>query len=128
MASVGGSHYCMIVHDDYTRYAWLYFLKHESDASKAFEQFLSNVHVHGGVQQVRSDEGGKYTGNVFQDVCTWYCLKPEHTTVDSSPCNGAAQRAHWVLKNHYLSLRLMFCASQKLVVFELRQCFGHAII
>ena len=30
VASIGGSHYCMIIRDDYTRFTWLYFLKHKS--------------------------------------------------------------------------------------------------
>ena len=40
VASVGGKHYPMIVKDDFTRRAWMYFLRSKSDAGSAFRSFL----------------------------------------------------------------------------------------
>ena len=34
--SAGGKKYPMIIRDDYSRYAWMYFISHKSDAADAF--------------------------------------------------------------------------------------------
>ena len=49
VASIGGSHYCMIIGDDYTRFTWVHFLKKKSDSGKVFENFLGAVRHHGEV-------------------------------------------------------------------------------
>ena len=47
VASVGGKHYPMIVKDDFTRCAWMYFLRSKSDAGSAFRSFLASVRADG---------------------------------------------------------------------------------
>ena len=47
--------------DDFSRYAWVYFLEHKSEAADAFRKFLADVRVDGvpsKVEIVRSDNGG----------------------------------------------------------------------
>ena len=46
-ASVGGKHYPMIVKDDFTRRAWMYFLRSKSDAGSAFQSLLASVRADG---------------------------------------------------------------------------------
>ena len=43
VASVGGKHYPMIVKDDFTKRAWMYFLRSKSDAGSAFRSFLASA-------------------------------------------------------------------------------------
>ena len=43
VTSVGGSKYPMIVRDDYSRFAWMYFVPHKSDAADAFAKFLATL-------------------------------------------------------------------------------------
>ena len=38
-----GKKYVMIVKDDFTRYALVYFLERKSDAADAFRKFLADV-------------------------------------------------------------------------------------
>ena len=59
--SLLGKKYVMIVKDDFTRYAWVYFLERKSDAADAFRKFLADVRGDGvpsEVERVRSDNGG----------------------------------------------------------------------
>ena len=42
MASMGGNKYAMIVRDDFSRHAWMYFVSHKYDAASAFENFLAD--------------------------------------------------------------------------------------
>ena len=52
----------MIIRDDYSRYAWMYFISHKSDAADAFAKFLSDLRIEGipsDVVVIRSDYGGE---------------------------------------------------------------------
>ena len=37
----------MIIRNNLSRYAWLYFISHKSDATEAFKQFLADLRVEG---------------------------------------------------------------------------------
>ena len=61
MASMGGNKYPMIVRNDISRHAWMYFVSHKYDAASAFEKFLTDLRVEGipsEVVIVRSDDRG----------------------------------------------------------------------
>ena len=42
VTSTGGNKYPMIIRDDFSCYAWLYFISRKSDATEAFEHFLAD--------------------------------------------------------------------------------------
>ena len=61
VASMGGNKYPMIVWDDFSRHAWMYFVSHKYGAASAFEKFLADLTVEGTPSKVvivRSDDGG----------------------------------------------------------------------
>ena len=60
--------YVMILKDDFTRYAWVYFLKRKPDTADAFRRVLADVRADGvpsEVLLVRSDDGGEWYGGDF---------------------------------------------------------------
>ena len=70
VTSVGGSKYPMIVRDNYSRFAWMYFVPHKSDAADAFA--LADLRVEGipsEVVVVRSDDGGEFNEGKFGKLC-----------------------------------------------------------
>ena len=76
----------MIVKDDFTRRAWMYFLSNKSDAGSAFRSFLASVRADGIpslVDIVRSDNGGEFFGGEFASVCNELLIKQEFTPVFS---------------------------------------------
>ena len=82
VASVGGKHYPMIVKDDFTRRAWMYFLINKSDAESAFRSFLASVRADGIpslVEIVKSDNGGEFFGGEFASVCNEILIKQQFT-------------------------------------------------
>ena len=86
VASVGGKHYPMIVKDDFTRRAWMYFLRSKSDAGSAFRSFLASMRADGIpslVEIVRSDNG-EFFGGEFASVCNELLIKQEFTPAYSS--------------------------------------------
>ena len=57
--------YVMIAKDDFTRYAWVYFLERQSDAADACRKFLADGRGDGvpsDVERVRCDHGGEFFG------------------------------------------------------------------
>ena len=106
VASINGSRYAMIVRDDFTRYSWLYFLRHKSDASAKFEQFLSDVRGHGDVECVRSDNGGEFTSRAFTSICNRHRIKQEFTTADSAMYNGVAERGLGIIETTAMAGRI----------------------
>ncbi|CAN0366564.1 unnamed protein product, partial [Laminaria digitata] len=92
--SLLGKRYVMLVKDDYSRHAWVYFLKNKSDAADAFRKFLADVRADDGVPSkveiVRSDNGGEFFGGGFGEVSKKFCITQEFTNADSPKQNGNA--------------------------------------
>ena len=69
----------MLVKDDYSRHAWVYFLKLKSYSGNVFRKFLAGTRADGvpsKVEIVKSDNGGEFCGCEFGEVCKqrWICL------------------------------------------------------
>ena len=106
--SLLGEKYVRIVKDDFTRYAWVYFLERKSDAADAFRKFVADVRgdgVRSEVERVRSDNGGEFFGGEFGDVCRKYCVKQEFTNAKIPELNGVAERALDIIQNAALAAR-----------------------
>ena len=84
VAGMGGFPHTMIIRDDLTPYAWVYFLKHKSETAETFQQFLSDVRDLGDVETVGSDDGGEFTSKALIRVCSSHSIKRELTTADSA--------------------------------------------
>ena len=62
----------MIIKDDYSRYTWMYFISHKSDAADKFAKFLSDLRLEGipsEVVVIRSDDGGEFSEGKFGKLC-----------------------------------------------------------
>ena len=118
----------MIVKDDFTRYAWVYFLKQKSDTADAFKKFLVDVRADGVPSEViivRSDDGGEWYGGDFGSVCRHYCIKQEFTSAKCPELNGVAERALGIIQNAALAARI-----QAPILFphiKLRRFIGRAM-
>ena len=110
VTSMGGNKYPMIIRDDFSRYAWLYFISHKSDAAEAFKQFLADLRVEGipsEVVVVRSDNGGEFNQGEFGQLCRERNIKQEFTTADSPEYNnGVAERGLAMIESAALAVRI----------------------
>lgn len=72
--SLGRKRYIVVVRKDHSRFAWVYFIRHKSDAAEAFEQFLADTRSEGipsaVVVVVRLNDRGKFLGGTFGALCT----------------------------------------------------------
>ena len=109
VASVGGKYYPMIVKDDFTRRAWMYFLINKSDAGSAFRSFLASVRADGIpslVEVVRSDNGGEFFGGEFASVCNELLIKQEFTPAYNPQYNGVAERGLGLIEEAAMAARI----------------------
>ena len=86
----------MVVKDNVFRYAWVYFLKHTSEAVDAFRKVLADIRADGvpsKVEIVRSDDGGEFDCGEIGEVCKQYCIEQEFTNANRPKQNGVVERA-----------------------------------
>ena len=71
ITSFNGYRYYILFVDDYTRFSWLYLLKHKSDVFTTFKNFKATVEKQFSkqIKFLRTDCGGEYTSNEFNAFC-----------------------------------------------------------
>ena len=107
--SLGKKRYTLVVCDEFLRYMWVYFMRHKSDATELFQQFLANSRTDGvpsTVVIIRSDGGGEFGGGKFGDLCRSRGIKQEFTTADSPQFNGVAECALGFLETAAMAGRI----------------------
>ena len=72
ISSSNGYKYYLLFVDDFSRYSWLFLLKHKSDVLSTFKHFKASVEKQHSTQIkfLRTDCGGEYTSNAFTDFCS----------------------------------------------------------
>jgi histone deacetylase 1/2 len=94
IASSGGYKYYVSFVDDYSRFCWIYLLKHKSDVEHVFYTFQAHVErlLNTKIKAVQSDWGGEYhkLHRYFQRLGISHRVSCPHT----SQQNGIAERKH----------------------------------
>ena len=69
--SYKGDKYILLFVDDYSRMMTVMFLKQKSDAFQMFKWYLARVEKETGknLKCLRSDRGGEFTSNEFEEFC-----------------------------------------------------------
>ena len=75
--SMGGSSYYVTFIDDFSRYTWLYFLKHKDEVLPVFKNFkrLVEKEFDAYITCLRSDNGGEYVSNAFDDFLAYHGIQ-----------------------------------------------------
>ncbi|KAG8485650.1 hypothetical protein CXB51_018843 [Gossypium anomalum] len=92
--SLSGNKYFILFIDDYTRYCWVYFLKHKFEVAQVFIKFKAVVETETGckIKTIRSDNGTEYTLAQFQSLCKDAGIKHQLTNVYTPQQNGVSER------------------------------------
>ena len=97
--SLSGALYFVTFIDDYTRYTWLYVLKHKSEVFSVFKEWKAFVKKSSGhrVRKIRSDNGGEYVSNEFEEYLKREGVKHELTVPKNPEQNGVSERMNRTL-------------------------------
>ena len=92
--SLRGYVYCASFIDDYSRKTWIYFLKKKDEVFERFKEFKGLVEnlSEKKIKIRRSNNGGEFTSNEFNDFCKEALIKRELTIPYNPQQNGVAER------------------------------------
>ncbi|GAU43961.1 hypothetical protein TSUD_283880 [Trifolium subterraneum] len=99
--SNGGKRYFLTLTDDFSRKTWVYILKEKSEAFETFRNFKAMVELKSGcvIQMLRTDRGGEFTSNAFNEFCKSKGIKRQLTTAYTPQQNGVSERKNRTLLN-----------------------------
>ncbi|GAA5919063.1 hypothetical protein JCM5296_003827 [Sporobolomyces johnsonii] len=96
-----GARYYLVIVDDHTRYVWVEFLKHKSDAVTAFARWKTyqEKRLSRKVTVVRTDRGGEFIQGAFEKNLRDDGIEHQYTMARTPEQNGVAERANRTLKD-----------------------------
>ena len=92
--SLSGYEYYVTFIDDYSRKAWIYFLKTVDEVFEKFKEFKSLIENHSEriIKTLRTYNGGEYTSKEFESFSKQAGIKREITTPYNPQRNGVPER------------------------------------
>ena len=94
VSNIGGSRYFVVFVDDYSRYNWIFNMKHRSELLQVYSNFAKMVETQFSkrIKIFRSDNALEYTQYAFQVVLHSYGTVHQLTCPGTSQQNGRAER------------------------------------
>ncbi|KAK8935961.1 hypothetical protein KSP39_PZI012924 [Platanthera zijinensis] len=92
--TLGGKRYYLLIVDDFSRFMWL---KHLEEKSESFQHFISfqkqiEKQLERQIKALRSDRGGEFLSNEFNNYCLANGIRRELTAPASPQQNGTVER------------------------------------
>ncbi|KAD6119012.1 hypothetical protein E3N88_10283 [Mikania micrantha] len=100
--------YFVLFIDDYSRYAYVYLMKHKHETFEKFKEFQNEVENQLGktIKALRSDRGGEYLGLEFINHLKERGIVSQPTPPDTPQLNGISERRNRTLLD---MVRSMMC-------------------
>ncbi|KAK8597339.1 hypothetical protein V6N12_065809 [Hibiscus sabdariffa] len=117
----GGFHYFITFTDDFSRYGYIYLMRHKSEALEKFTEFRNEVqNQHGkSIKALRSDRGGEYLSHEFDELLKECGIVSQLTPPGTPQWNGVSERRNRTLLD---MVRSMMSHSDLPISF-----WGHAL-
>ncbi|KAK8701527.1 hypothetical protein V6N13_019914 [Hibiscus sabdariffa] len=117
----GGFQYFITFTDDFSRYGYIYLMRHKSEALERFKEFKNEVqNQHGkSIKALRSDRGGEYLSQDFDELLKECGIVSQLTPPGTPQWNGVSERRNRTLLD---MVRSMMSHSDLLISF-----WGHAL-
>ncbi|GKV36117.1 hypothetical protein SLEP1_g44285 [Rubroshorea leprosula] len=100
-ASLSGNRYFLIFIDDFSRFCWVYFLKHKSEVFDVFIKFKASVENECGlnIKTLRFDNATEYTSHRFQQFLQQHGIHHQLTIPYTPQQNGVSERKNRSILN-----------------------------
>ena len=91
--------YYVSVIDDFSRNRWIYFLRNKYEVFDKFKEFKALVEnqVENKITVLRTDNGGEFCGNEFEEFCKKCGIERKNNTPYTPQQNGVAERMNMTL-------------------------------
>ncbi|KAK8619691.1 hypothetical protein V6N13_135973 [Hibiscus sabdariffa] len=95
----GGYQYFITFTDDFSRYGYIYLMRHKSEALERFKEFKNEVqNQHGkSIKALRSDRGGEYLSQDFDELLKECGIVSQLTPPGTPQWNGVSERRNRTL-------------------------------
>jgi transposase InsO family protein len=92
--SIGGSKYCLVIVDDYSRFTWVFFLQEKSQTQETLKGFLRRDQNEFGlrIKKIRSDNGTKFKNSQIEGFLEDEGIKHEFSSPYTPQQNGVVER------------------------------------
>jgi transposase InsO family protein len=99
--SLCGKAYILVIVDDFSRFTWIAFLKHKSDAFAQFYRIAMKIQNEKDttIKRVRSDRGGEFMSKEIIDFCIGNGIKHEFSAPYTPQANGVVERKNRTIQN-----------------------------
>jgi transposase InsO family protein len=91
--SIGGSKYCLVIVDDYSRFTWVFFLQEKSQTKETLKRFLRRAQNEFGlrIKKIRSDNGTKFKNSQIDGFLEEEGIKHEFSSPYTPQQNGVVE-------------------------------------
>ena len=98
--SFGGNRYAFVIVDDFSRFAWVLFLKHKDETFENFTVFCKRIQNLKGstISTIRSDHGGEFENELFSRFCDDNGITHNFSFPRAPPQNGVVERKNRTLQ------------------------------
>ncbi|KAK9044560.1 hypothetical protein V6N11_058458 [Hibiscus sabdariffa] len=116
-----GFHYFITFTDYFSRYGYIYLMRHKSEALEKFKEFRNEVQNQHrkSIKALRSDRGGEYLSHEFDELLKECGIVSQLTPPGTPQWNGVSERRNRTLLD---MVRSMMCHSDLPISF-----WGHAL-
>jgi transposase InsO family protein len=92
--------------DDYSRFGYVYLLKHKSEGFDMFKVFKAEVEnqLNKKIKVLRTDRGGEYTSGILDEFCKEHGIIHHYTLPYTPQQNGVAERRNRTLMDMVRSM------------------------
>jgi hypothetical protein len=95
--SIGGSKYCLVIVDDYSRFTWVLFLQEKSQTQENLKEFLRRAQNEFGlrIKKIKSDNGAEFKNSQIEGFLEG--IKHEFSSPYTPQQNGVVERKNRTL-------------------------------
>jgi hypothetical protein len=97
--SIGGSKYCLVIVDDYSRFTWVFFLQEKSQTQDNLKGFLRQAQNEFGlrIKKIRSNNGTEFKNSQIEGFLEDEGIKHEFSSPYTPQQNGVVERKNRTL-------------------------------